>query len=157
MDHGSRRGRNDNTDNQRRDVMKTNVHLGFTGKCDEAFAFYEKVFGTKRLMTMRYGEAPGQACPEGQKELVMHTALPVGSITLMGADAPPGKGKPFGGFQISIEDPDQATVKRLFDALSEGGSIFMPLTATFWSPLFGMCTDKFGVSWMLSVPGPQPS
>lgn len=138
--------------------MKTNLHVGFTGKCDEAFSFYEKVFGTKRLMTMKYGDAPaGTPVPPETKDLVMHTSLPVGSITLMGADAPPGKGKPMGGFEISIEDSDKAAVKRIFDALSEGGSVFMPLQQTFWSPLFGMCTDKFGVGWMVSVPGQQPS
>lgn len=138
--------------------MKTNLHLGFTGKCDEAFSFYEKVFGTKRLMTMRYGEAPpGTPVPPGAKDLVMHTALPVGSLTLMGADAPPGRGQPLGGFQISLDDEDEATVKRLFEALSEGGSVMMPLAKTFWSPLFGMCTDKFGVGWMVSVPGAPPS
>lgn len=138
--------------------MKTNLHLGFTGKCDEAFSYYEKVFGTKRLMTMRYGEAPpGTPVPPGAKDLVMHTALPVGSLTLMGADAPPGRGQPLGGFQISLDDEDEATVKRLFEALSEGGSVMMPLAKTFWSPLFGMCTDKFGVGWMVSVPGAPPS
>jgi PhnB protein len=137
--------------------MKTNLHLGFTGKCDEAFSFYEKVFGTKRHMTMRYGEAPqGVPVPDGAKDLVMHTSMPVGNITLMGADAPPGKGQPMGGFQVCVEDQDQATVKRLFDALSEGGSVYMPLAPTFWSPLFGMCTDKYGVGWMVSVPGQQP-
>ena len=136
--------------------MKTNVHLGFQGNCDQAFSFYEKVFGTKRLMTMKYEDAPaGTPIPPEAKGLVMHTSMPVGSITLMGADAPPGKGAQFGGFQISIDDPDQATVKRIFDALSEGGNVFMPLAPTFWSPLFGMCTDKFGVGWMVSVPGPQ--
>ena len=136
--------------------MKTNVHLGFTGNCDSAFAFYETVFGSKRLMTMKYGEAPaGVPCPEGARDLVLHTALQVGSITLMGADAPPGRGKPFGGFQISLEDADEAKVKHLFTLLSEGGSVMMPLAPTFWSPLFGMCTDRFGVSWMVGVPGPQ--
>ncbi|HSU18255.1 MAG TPA: VOC family protein [Acidobacteriaceae bacterium] len=138
--------------------MNTNLHLGFQGDCDEAFSFYEKVFGTKRLMTMKYGDAPqGTPVPPDAKDLVMHTAMPVGNITLMGADAPPGKGTAMGGFQISIDDQDQAVVKRIFDALSEGGSVFMPLAPTFWSPLFGMCTDKFGVGWMLSVPGHQPS
>jgi PhnB protein len=137
--------------------MKTNLHLGFSGNCDEAFGYYEKVFGTKRIMTMRYSDAPqGTPVPADAKDLIMHTSLPVGSLTLMGADAPPGRGKPMGGFQISIEDQDQATVKRLFDALSEGGSVFMPMAPTFWSPLFGMCTDKYGVGWMVSVPGPQP-
>lgn len=137
--------------------MKTNVHLGFQGKCDEAFSFYEKVFGTKRQMTMKYSDAPaGTPVPPDAKNLVMHTSMPVGSIILMGADAPPGQGKPMGGFEISIEDSDQATLKRLFDALSAGGSVFMPLQKTFWSPLFGMCTDKFGVSWMVGAPGEQP-
>ena len=83
----------------------------------------------------------------------MHTAMELGSITLMGADAPPGRGKPFSGFNISLQDSNEAEVKRLFAALSDGGSVFMPLASTFWSPLFGMCTDNFGVNWMLSVPG----
>jgi PhnB protein len=136
--------------------MKTNLHLGFTGKCDAAFAFYETVFGVKRLTTMKWGDAPAEVgCPEGSEDLVMHTALPLGSIVLMGADAPAGRGKPFGGFDISLEDGDEAEVRRIFTALSEGGSVMMPLSKTFWSPLFGMCTDKFGVQWMLSVPGPH--
>jgi PhnB protein len=132
--------------------MKTNVHLGFTGNCDAAFAFYETVFGTKRLMSLKYSEAPGDYKPQpGSENLIMHTSLQVGSITLMGADAPPGQGRPLSGFQISIEDLDEALIKRLFAALSEGGSVMMPLAKTFWAPLFGMCTDKFGVGWMLSV------
>jgi PhnB protein len=136
--------------------MKTNLHLGFTGNCDAAFTFYETVFGSKRLMTMRWGDAPaGTPIPEGSEKLVMHTALPVGSITLMGADAPPGRGKAFAAFDISLDDPNESEVKRLFAALSEGGSVMMPLAPTFWSPLFGICTDKFGVNWMVSVPGPQ--
>jgi PhnB protein len=136
--------------------MKTDLHLGFSGSCDAAFTFYETVFGTKRLMTMKWGEAPpGTPLPEGAEELVMHTALELGSITLMGADAPPGRGKPFSGFDISLAYPDEAEVKRVFDALSEGGHVTMPLASTFWTSLFGMCTDKFGVHWMVSVPGPE--
>ncbi len=132
--------------------MNTNVHLGFTGSCDAAFAFYEAVFRTKRLITMKWGEAPPEVpCPEGANDLVMHTAMTLGNITLMGADAPPGHGKPFGGFDISLDDSDESEVRRLFNALSEGGSVMMPLSSTFWSPLFGMCTDKFGVHWMVSV------
>jgi PhnB protein len=132
--------------------MKTNLHLGFSGNCDAAFAFYETVFGTKRLMTMKYGDAPaGVPTPGGSKDLIMHTSLQVGSITLMGADAPPGRGQPLSGFHVSLEDTDEALVKRLFAALSEGGSVMMPLAQTFWAPLFGMCTDKFGVGWMISV------
>ena len=136
--------------------MNTNLHLGFTGTCDAAFSFYETVFNTKRVMTMTWGDAPpDMPCPPEARHLVMHTALKLGSITLMGADAPPGRGKPFSGFDISLDMPDEAEVHRLMAALSEGGSVMMPLAPTFWTPLFGMCTDKFGVSWMLSIPGPQ--
>jgi PhnB protein len=139
--------------------MNTNLHLVFPGTCNEAFAFYEKTFGTKRLLTLKFGDAPpGTPVPEGAKDLIMHTALPVGSMTLMGCDGPPERpGTPLGGFQISMDSTDEAEVKRLFTELSKDGSVQMPLTPTFWSPLFGMLTDRFGVGWMVSVPGPQPS
>jgi PhnB protein len=137
--------------------MNTSLHLGFTGQCDEAFTFYETVFHTPRISTMKWSDAPSGACPEGAEGLVMHTAIKLGTITLMGADAPPGRGKPICGVDISLDTPDEGEVHRLFAELSAGGFVSMPLGPTFWTPLFGMCTDKFGVSWMLSVPGPQPA
>ena len=137
--------------------MDTNLHLVFPGTCREAFAFYEKTFNSKISMTMTFGDAPaGSPVPPDSKDLVMHTSMPVGSILLMGCDAPPGREQKLGGFQISVSMPDEAEVKRIYAALSEGGSVQMPLAPTFWSPLFGMCTDKFGVGWMVSIPGPQP-
>ena len=136
--------------------MKTDVHLVYSGKCREAFAFYEKAFNSKVQFCMTYGEAPGGVpVPPDSRDLVMHTTMPLGSALLMGCDAPHGSEPTFGGFQISVSDPDVSEVERIFDELQAGGSIQMPLTKTFWSPLFGMCTDKFGVGWMLSVPGPE--
>ncbi len=136
--------------------MNTNLHLVFPGNCREAFAFYEKTFGSKIQMTMTFGEAPaGTPVPPDSKDLIMHTSMPVGSMTLMGCDAPKGREEALGGFQVSIASTDEAEVRRLFTTLSEGGSIQMPLVPTFWSPLFGMLKDKFGVGWMVSVPGPQ--
>ncbi|HEY5213239.1 MAG TPA: VOC family protein [Acidobacteriaceae bacterium] len=136
--------------------MKTDLHLVFSGKCREAFAFYEKTFNTKVQFCMTFGEAPaGAPVPPGSKDLVMHTAMPLGGSLLMGCDAPPGSEATLGGFQICVSDPNAGEVERLFDELKAGGSVQMPLTKTFWSPLFGMCTDKFGVGWMVSVPGPE--
>ena len=136
--------------------MKTDLHLSFMGTCAEAFAFYEKTFNSKIQMCMKYGDAPaGAPTPPEMKDKVMHMSMPLGSMLLMGCDAPPDKTKPIGGFQISVSLTDEAEVKRIYAALSEGGSVQMPLMPTFWSPLFGMCTDKFGVAWMVSVPGPQ--
>jgi PhnB protein len=138
--------------------VKTNLHLQFLdGKCTEAFAFYGKVFKTKSDFRMTFGDAPpGTPTPEGAKDLVMHMSMPLGSVLLMGCDVPPTmpSGK-FGGFEISITVDEEDEVKRIFAALSEGGSVMMPPTTTFWSPLFTMFTDKFGVGWMVSVPGPQ--
>ena len=136
--------------------MKTDLHLHFDGNCTEAFAAYEKIFNSKIVMTMTYGQAPpGMPVPPEMADKVMHTSLPVGTMLLMGCDAPKDRSKPLGGFQISLTVEDEAEAKRLFDALSEGGSVSMPLMPTFWSPLFGMCTDKFGVGWMVSLPGPE--
>jgi PhnB protein len=138
--------------------MKTNLHLTFTGgKCSEAFAFYEKVFHTKSDFKMTYGEAPpGAGCPEGAENLVMHMSMQLGSILLMGADIPPTMPQAeFGAFEISVTVDEVDEVKRLFDALSDGGKVMMPPTPTFWTPMFSMLTDKFGVGWMLSVPGPE--
>ncbi|HSY37606.1 MAG TPA: VOC family protein [Acidobacteriaceae bacterium] len=136
--------------------MKTDLHLVFSGKCRDAFAFYEKTFNSKVQFCMTFGEAPeGSPVPPDSKDLIMHTAMPLGNLTLMGCDAPKGREETLGGFQISVtgDSTDEAT--RLFDALKAGGTVQMPLAKTFWSPLFGMCTDKFGVAWMVSVPGPQ--
>jgi PhnB protein len=136
--------------------MKTDLHLVFPGKCREAFAFYEKTFNTKVSFCMTFGEAPeGSPVPPNAKDLIMHTSMPLGSITLMGCDDPSGHGAALGGFQISITDDNSDEVGRIFEELKAGGSVQMPLGKTFWSPLFGMCTDKFGVGWMVSVPGPQ--
>jgi PhnB protein len=139
-------------------VMKTNLHLVFSGGvCTDAFAFYETIFKSKSEFRMTYGEAPPDIpIPEDAKNLVMHMSMPLGSMLLMGCDAMPGMtGAPIGGFHISIDMPDEAEVKRIYAALSEGGKVIMPLTPTFWSPLFGMCADKFGVEWMVSIPGPE--
>jgi PhnB protein len=136
--------------------MKTDLHLVFSGKCREAFAFYEKTFNTRVQFCMTFGDAPaGAPVPPGSNDLVMHMAMPLGGSLLMGCDTPPDRQATIGGFQISVSDANANEVERIFDELKAGGSVQMPLGETFWSPLFGMCTDKFGVGWMVSVPAPQ--
>jgi PhnB protein len=137
--------------------MTSDLHLIYPGTCDKAFTFYEKVFGAKRTFSMTFGDAPpDNNTALGDKDLIMHTAMPLGSMTLMGCDAPTGRGEALGGFQISLSTNDEAEVKRLFGELSEGGSVMMPPTKTFWSPLFCMFKDQFGVGWMVSIPGQAP-
>ena len=136
--------------------MKMNVHLNFAGNCKEAFSFYEKALNSKVVMSLTYSEAPGGSpVPPNWSDKVMHTSIPLGSGLLMGCDAPAGQSKPIGGFQVSVESEDEAEVKRIFDTLKEGGSVQMPMMPTFWSPMFGMCTDKFGVAWMVGMPAKE--
>ncbi len=136
--------------------MKTDLHLVFSGECRDAFAFYEKTFNSKVQFSMTFSEAPeGVPVPPGAENLILHTSMPLGTATLMGCDAPKGREATLGGFQIAVTDDSSDEVERLFDELKAGGSVQMPLGQTFWSPLFGMCTDKFGVGWMVSMPGPQ--
>jgi PhnB protein len=137
--------------------MKMSVHLNFNGNCKEAFALYGKVFGAEKPFLMTYAQAPeGAPVPPDWGDKVMHTSIPLGAGQLMGCDAPAERSTPLGGFQVCVEMKDQAEVQRIYDALKDaGGNVTMPLQKTFWSPLFGMLTDKFGVGWMLSVPGEQ--
>lgn len=103
-------------------------------------------------MLMRFKESPDPGmCPPGAEEKVMHASFRLGDATVMASDGrcqgPPG----FQGFSLSLALADEAEARRLFTALADGGEIQMPLTKTFWSPLFGMVADRFGVSWMINV------
>jgi PhnB protein len=134
--------------------MKTNLHLTFPGNCREAFAFYAATFGSKVLMTLTYGEAPPNAgVAAAGSDLILHTAMPLGGLTLMGCDSLPGQEQARSGFQVSVDAPDEAEVRRIFASLSEGGVVSIPLGPTFWSPLFGMVRDRFGVPWMVGITG----
>jgi len=137
--------------------MKIDLHMKFNnGRCDEAFSYYEKVFGTKRIFTMKFSEMPEQnEMTKKSPDAIMHTAMNVGNVTLMGCDALLGT-VTHTGIAVALSDPDEEKLKTWFAALSEGGEVEMPLGPTFWSPLFGMCTDKFGVEWMIGAPGQQP-
>jgi PhnB protein len=138
--------------------MQMNIHLNFNGNAAEAFTFYKDVFAAEKLFFMPYSDAPaGAPVPAGWGDKLMHASMPLGKSLLMGCDAPPERSRPVGGFQISVESKDEAEVRRIYAQLSDGGSVQMPLAPTFWSPLFGMCTDKFGVAWMVGVPGENPA
>lgn len=137
--------------------MTLNIHLNFNGKAAEAFDFYSQTLKRPIEVKMTYEQAPGGSpVPADWSGKIMHVSLSLGSSLLMGCDAPPGRSTPLGGFQVSLEAEDETEVRRLYDALREGGSVQMPLEKTFWSPLFGMCTDKFGVAWMIGITQQPP-
>jgi PhnB protein len=129
-------------------------YLFFNGRCEEAIEFYRKTLGAEVVMMMRHKESPEQpppgTLPPGYENKIMHATFRVGKSTLMASDGC-GEDSKFNGFSLSIAVTTEAEADRVFAALSEGGSVGMPLTKTFWSPKFGMLTDKFGLGWMVSV------
>lgn len=137
--------------------MKTSLiepYLFFGGRCEEALEFYRTAVGAEIQMMMRFKESPSPmppgSIPPGFEEKVMHASFRIGGSRLMASDGNEAGAK-FGGFSLSIAVPSEAEADRVFAALSEGGKVGMPLSQTFWSPKFGMLTDRFGVDWMVSV------
>ncbi len=134
--------------------MLVQPYLFFDGRCEEAMAFYGAALGAEVTFLMHFKDSPDpESCPPGGADKVMHAAFRVGETTVMASDGHCG-GKPaFGGFALSITVDDEAAAQRTFDALAVGGKVQMPLGKTFFSPSFGMVEDRFGVGWMVIVPG----
>jgi PhnB protein len=131
-------------------------YLFFDGKCEEAIDFYKKALGAKVDMLMRFKDSPEPVppgmCPPGSDDKVMHAALRIGDTVVMASDGMAGGHPEFKGFSLSVNAKDEAEADKLFGALGKGGKVVMPLGKTFYSPRFGMVTDKFGVGWMVIVP-----
>jgi PhnB protein len=136
-------------------TMIVQPYLFFDGRCEEAVEFYNKALGAEVTMLMRYKDSPDPPPPGmvalGSENKVMHTSFRIGETTVMASDGQ-CQGRPnFQGFSLSLTVPNEAEAERLFAALADGGQVQMPLAKTFFSPRFGMVTDRFGVSWMIVV------
>jgi PhnB protein len=135
--------------------MKLNPYLFFDGDCAAAFSFYGEVFGQTPEI-FRFSAAPNaDALAPAIGNKVMHASLPVGDGVLMGSDTPTGDYRGISGVSVSVNVTDIAEAQRLFDALSRGGIVTMPLDRTFWAERFGMLTDRFGVAWMINCEAPS--
>ena len=135
--------------------MQIQPYLFFNGRCEEAVEFYRKALGAEVEMMMRFKDSPDPLPPgmlaPGFENKVMHASLRIGGAVIMASDGMAADATEFKGFSLSIDAPDAAGVDRLFNALAEGGTVTMPAGKTFWSPWFGMVTDRFGVGWMVGV------
>ncbi len=138
-------------------MTSINPYLTFNGNCEEAFTFYQKVFGGEFQFVGRYKDMPADPnhpMPESEDEKIMHISLPISNETiLMGSDSSEafGKATNFGNnISLSINSNSVEESTRIFNELSEGGTIKMPLDKTFWGAFLGMFTDKFGIHWMVN-------
>jgi len=133
-----------------------NTYLTFNGNCEEAFNFYKSVFGGEFEHIGKFKDMPENPkfpVSESDKEKVMHISFPIGNTMLMGSDTGgewSANFKQGNNFSVSINTENKNEADRLFNELSEGGKIMMPMNKTFWNSYFGMFTDKFGIQWMVS-------
>jgi len=132
--------------------MQLNSYLLFGGQCEAAFKFYEKCLGGKIEMMMPHEGSPAEAqTPPEWKKKIMHARMSIGDAVLMGSDAPPGHFEKPQGFSVNIGLKDATQGERIFNALSEKGTVKMPFQQTFWALRFGMLVDQFGIPWMINV------
>ena len=127
-------------------------YLFFEGRCEEAVEFYKQAAGAEVVMMMRFKDAPDpNACQGVQGDKIMHATLRIGGSNVMASDGRCDEPMKFQGFSLSLGVNTEAEADKFFNTLTQGGQVIMPLTKTFWSPRFGMVTDKFGVLWMVNV------
>ena len=139
-------------------MTTVNIYLTFNGNCEEAFNFYKSVFGGEFQHVGRFEELPLQEgmppVPDREKNKIMHISLPVSKETiLMGSDSSETLGETiiFGNnFSITVNGNNKAEADRLFNGLSKGGKVIMPMNDTFWGSYYGLFIDKFGINWMIN-------
>jgi len=134
-------------------MKAVNITLAFNGHAEAAFNFYKSVFGGEFIHLQRLKEIPAPhqlSAEEGEK--ILHVALPVAGQVLAGMDIPYGRPESITGtnFMITLDTESEKETQRLYEALSDGGFVMMPLEHQFWGAYFGMFTDKFGIQWMVS-------
>ncbi len=136
--------------------MNLSPYLFFNGDCEAAFKFYEKVLGGKidAMFTHEGTPAAKDVPPEWQKK-ILHARLLLRDWAVMASDAPPGRYSKPQGFSVSLEIETPEESERVFHALSEKGSVVMPIQETFWAKRFGMLTDRFGIPWMINCSKPM--
>lgn len=138
-------------------MASINPYLVFNGNCEEAFLFYQSVFGGEFPYIGKFKDMPpaegNPVLSEAEGNKIMHVSLPIGGGSiLMGSDSNSASGEvAFGqNISLSINALSKEEADKLFNGLSAGGTVTMPMNQTFWGAYFGMFTDKFGISWMVN-------
>lgn len=128
--------------------MKLNTYVNFSGKCAEAFRYYEKHLGAKTSTMMTHGQSPepGPINPDW-KDKVLHARISIGDTELMAADIP--NAEPMRSAYLTLRLDSDTEAERVFSALSDGGQVLMPIRETFFAPRFGQVRDRFGINWMI--------
>lgn len=142
--------------------MKVNTYLNFPGNCEEAMSYYEKHLGAKVLMKSHFADmaangAPGNLPPGLNREGILHARFMIGETMVLASDGPADRCLPMRSAYLCLSVNSNEEAERAFQALSEGGEIFMPLGETFFAERFAQFRDKFGVNWMVIHEKPMGS
>ena len=130
--------------------MQINPYLLFTGQCEEAFKFYEKLLGGKIQVMRAHEDTPaGSQVPAEWQKKILHARMTTPGGALMGSDAPPGRQAKPQGFSVSLSGNSTEKTKQVWDALADGATISLPLDQAPWGGTFGMLVDRYGIPWML--------
>ena len=130
--------------------MALTAHLWYSGHCREAFNFYAQLFGGE-LMLLAYGDTPmAKEVAAEWREKIVHATLAFDDCELAGSDVQSDHYRQPQGFSVLVDIEDVEKARRIFTALAEGGSVAMPMQETFWSPAFGVLTDRFGIPWEIN-------
>ncbi len=127
-------------------------YIFFQGNCKEAMEFYKSVFGGEVAYQMADDAPVEMPDPESMKGKVMHASLDGGAVKFMGSDSPKASAKA-AKIELSVGGDDEEGMRKMFDALSEGGQVKFPLKKQFWGDIFGQLTDKYGIDWMFNIAG----
>jgi PhnB protein len=135
-------------------MAQINPHINFNGNAEEAFTFYKSVFGGEFAIIMRFKDISSPEFPVTEKEAnkIMHISLPIGKNVLMANDVPESMGKTNENenrSKISISAESKEEADRLFNGLSAGGQIEVPIGDSPWGSYFGMFRDKYGIEWIV--------
>lgn len=138
-------------------MVQVQTYLFFEGRCEEALTFYKETLGAEIGPVLRFRDNPDDPArtmfPPGAGDMVMHASMKIGETTILVSDGR-CSGKPgFHGMSLTVVLPQAAAAEGVFRALAGTGQVRMPLRRTFFSPAFGMVTDKFGVEWMIYTAG----
>jgi len=142
-------------------MTKLNVYLNFQGNAEEAFKFYQSIFGGEFTSVVRFKDMPipGMSLPQKDENKMMHIALPVDNDVIMASDVPEASGRKLhqgNNIFLSLHPESKEEADRFFNGLSAGGKIEMPMAKQAWGDYYGSLTDKFGIGWMVNFATPKP-
>jgi PhnB protein len=129
--------------------MKLEAYLFFPGNTEEAMNFYQAVLGGELAITRRGDVDP--TAPDGEKSLVINASLDSGAFTLRASDRADTTNEVQTRIELSIVGSDEENLRRIFDALGEGGTVRTPLERMFWGDIFGVLVDRFGIGWQVDI------